>query len=111
MQRDEMDGRGEDGAGKMGTRRGRTHKLDTPAEEGRLEVLVIAKFPALEDLHGVDDRDTAVELSAWDVVLEILCSTRRTCQSKMSARGAREGLKENARAGTIQLHPLAYPAA
>ena len=88
-----------------------THELNAPTQKSSFEVLVVGELPALEDLDRVDNRHPTIELSAWDVVLEILCSTRRTCRSKMSARGAREGLKENARAGTIQLHPLAYPAA
>ena len=53
---------------------GRTHELDTPSEKGSLKVLIIVEFTALEDLDRVDDRDTAVELPTWDVVIEVLCT-------------------------------------
>ena len=58
----------------MGMEGGRTHELDTPSEEGCLKVLIIVEFTALEDLDGVDDRDTTVELPTWDVVIEVLCT-------------------------------------
>ena len=58
--------------GETGERRRGTYELDTPAEDGGLEVLVVRELAALEDLHGVDDGEAAVELPAWDVVVQIL---------------------------------------
>jgi hypothetical protein len=49
-----------------------THKLNAPAEESGVEVLVVSEVRALEDLESVDDRETAVELAAGDVVVEVL---------------------------------------
>ena len=49
-----------------------TYELDTPSEERSFEVLVVGELAALEDLHGVDDGQAAVELPAWDVVVQIL---------------------------------------
>jgi hypothetical protein len=49
-----------------------THKLNAPAEKRGLEILVIREVRALEDLERVDDRETAVELAAGDVVVEVL---------------------------------------
>jgi len=55
-----------------------TYELNAPAEEGGVEVLVIGKVRALEDLERVDDRETAVELAAGDVVVEVLGVSSRS---------------------------------
>lgn len=57
-----------------------THKLDTPAQQGSLEVLILAQLAALEDLHRVHDRDPAVQLPARHVVVQILHQSSRTPQ-------------------------------
>ncbi len=49
-----------------------TYELDAPAEKGGLEVLVVIELAAFEDLDGVDDRHTTIELPSGDVVVEIL---------------------------------------
>ena len=51
-----------------------THELNTPTQKSSFEVLVVGELAALEDLHGVDDGQAAVELPAWDVVVQILCA-------------------------------------
>lgn len=55
-------------------RRKLAHKLNAPSEESGMEVLVVGEVRALEDLERVDNRETAVELATWNVVVEILLS-------------------------------------
>ncbi len=49
-----------------------TYELDTPAQQGGLEVLVLTQLMVLEDLERVHNREAAVQLPAWDVMIQIL---------------------------------------
>jgi hypothetical protein len=49
-----------------------TYQLNTPAEEGRLEVLILGQLPALDDRHRVNDRQPAVQLSAGHIIVQVL---------------------------------------
>ena len=49
-----------------------TYEFDAPAKHSRLEVLILSQRASLENLDGVNDRYSTVELPAWDVVVQIL---------------------------------------
>jgi hypothetical protein len=50
----------------------KTDPFDEPAENGSLEVFRLCKLVTLEDSDRVDDAQTPVEFSAWDVVVHDL---------------------------------------
>ena len=54
-----------------------TYEFDAPAKHSRLEVLILSQRAPLENLDGVNDRYSTVELPARDVVVQILmrCSS------------------------------------
>jgi hypothetical protein len=49
-----------------------------PAEDGCFEVFRLCELATLEDSDRVDDAQTAVELSTWDVVVHALSRAVRT---------------------------------
>ena len=49
-----------------------TYKLDRPAQHTSLEVLVIGKLTALQNLNGINDRHAAIEFTARNIIIEIL---------------------------------------
>ena len=57
-----------------------THKFDTPAQDGGLEVLGVSQGASFEDLGGVNDGHAAVELSAGDIVVQTLRNEGAKCQ-------------------------------
>ena len=83
-----------------------THELDTPAQHGGLEVLIIGQRPALEDRDGVHDGQAAVELASGDVVVEVLQN-----ENEMSTRRRADGTEDGgARGGTSRRRLWACPA-
>ena len=58
------------------TRRGRKEKetdpFDSPAKDGRLEVFRVCELATSEDSDRVDDAQTAVKFSSWDIVVHTL---------------------------------------
>ena len=45
------------------------YQFNTPPKNGRLEVLIIRQSPSLQNLDAINDRQTAVKLATWDVVV------------------------------------------
>jgi len=63
---------------RKGEREREANPFDGPAEDGRLEVFRVCKLAALEDSDRVDDAQTAVEFSTWDIVVHTLRLAMRT---------------------------------
>lgn len=57
-----------------------TYQLDAPSQHRGLEVFVVGQLAPLEDLDGVDDGQTAVELATRNIVVEVLHAFQR-CRS------------------------------
>ena len=55
-----------------------TDPFDGPAEDGCFEVFRLCELATLEDSDRVDDAQTAVEFSTWDVVVHALSRAVRT---------------------------------
>jgi hypothetical protein len=49
-----------------------TNPFDGPAEDGCLEVFRVCKLATLEDSDRIDDAQTAVKFSTWDIVIHAL---------------------------------------
>jgi hypothetical protein len=56
----------------LGNTRGGTDPFDGPAKGGRLEIFRLCKLATLEDSNRVDDAQTPVEFSTWDIVVHAL---------------------------------------
>jgi len=65
-----------------------TYEFNAPAKHSRLEVLILSQRASLENLDGVNDRYSTVELPAWDVVVQILMRySSKKFSNKKSANG------------------------
>ena len=60
-----------------GRERRKTDPFDGPAEYGCFEVFRLCKLATLEDSDRVDDAQTSVELSTWDIVVHVLSGINR----------------------------------
>ena len=62
-----------------------TYEFDAPAKHSRLEILFLSQRTPLENLDGVNDRYSTVELPARDVVVQILMRySSETLQQEIS---------------------------
>lgn len=47
----------------------RTYEFDTPAKDCSLEVFILSQGTILDDLDGVNNRHSAIEFSAGNIVI------------------------------------------